>query len=72
MRMSASGYMVLRGFSGQFKKIRLTVFEVIRTDVAKVTMAPFSVVEHLDVLEQIGTRLLSRAIAYPVHTLSLE
>ena len=35
-------------------------------------MAPFSVIKHLDVLEQIGTRLLSRAIAYTVHTLALE
>ena len=35
-------------------------------------MAPFSVIEHHDVVEQIGTRLLSRAIVHMVHSLTLE
>ena len=35
-------------------------------------MATFSIVEHLNVLKQIGTGLLSVAIANAVHTLSLE
>jgi len=35
-------------------------------------MATFAVVEHFDVLEQIGAGLLSCAVAYPVHALALE
>jgi hypothetical protein len=35
-------------------------------------MASLSVVEHLDVLEQIGTNLISGSIANTVHALPLE
>ena len=34
-------------------------------------MASFSIVEHLDVVEQIGARFISRVIAHTVHALSL-
>ena len=35
-------------------------------------MATLSVVEHLNVLEQIGSGLVSVAVANPVHALSLK
>ena len=35
-------------------------------------MATFSIVEHLDVLEQIGPCLIPGAVANSVHALSLE
>lgn len=35
-------------------------------------MAPFPVIENLDVFEQIGLRLVPRLIANPVNPLSLE
>ena len=47
-------------------------FGVVRADVSNVTMASVSVIEHLDVVEQIGTAFISRVITYTVRALSLE
>ena len=57
---------------GGSKRSGRLCFGFVRADVSNVTMASVSVIEHLDVVEQIGTAFISRAITYTVRPLSLE
>jgi hypothetical protein len=55
-----------------FKRSGWPLFDVSRAYVAKIPMAAFSIVEHLDLFEQIGACLLSCSVADGVHTFAFE
>lgn len=47
-------------------------FELDRRSVAGCAVTPFGVIEHLDVIEDVATRLTARGVDLPTHAFALE
>ena len=55
-----------------FVKTACPLLESHRTDVTKIAVAAFSIVKALDVIEHIGPRLVSSAVAHAVDALGFQ
>ena len=60
------------GLMDNFVLTACPLLELHRTDVTKIVMATFTIVKTLDVLEQIGPRLGSSSVSYPVDTFAFQ
>jgi len=57
---------------GSLVKTACPFLEGRRTDVTKIAVAAFSIVETLDAIEHIGPGLVSSSVPHPVHTFPFQ